>query len=143
MGLPTLADFLGSWLRQASNCASQDLAHRLAPKGVTVAEWEVLWTLYEAPTSPSVVATDLSIDRGAITRLADRLIKKGLLVRQPNKADRRAQILALTRKGSALAQELLALAEQGEAELKTRIKAKPYAAMVRLLGKFVDAHNHD
>jgi len=138
--LPTLGNHLGSRLRQASNWASQDLARRLAPKGVTVAEWEVLWTLYGEPTSPSAVATNLSVDRGGITRLANRLVKKGLVVRQPNKEDGRGHNLALTRKGSALALELLALVEEGEAELKTRIKAGPHATMLRLVNKFIAAH---
>jgi DNA-binding MarR family transcriptional regulator len=133
MALPTLIDFLGSRLRQASNQASQDLARRLAPKGVTVAEWEVLWTLYGDPQSPSIVASGLSIDRGAITRLADRLVKKGLLVRRPSKTDRRGQTLALTRKGSALALELLALVDHSNVELKKRLGAKQYADTARLV----------
>ena len=137
MDLPTLVDFLGYRLRKASHQASQDLARRLASKGVTVAEWEVLWTLYGEPQSPSFVAADLSIDRGAITRLADRLVKKGLLVRRPNKTDRRGQTLALTRKGSALALELLALADHGEVELKKRLGAKQYADTARLVEHFL------
>lgn len=139
MDLPILRDFLSSSLRQASNRASQVLARKLASKGITVSEWEVLWALYEEPSRPSDVATELSIDKGAITRLADRLIKKGLLVRRANKKDRRGQILELTAKGSGLAQELLPLTQQAEAELKSRLKAKGYEAMMRLLGQFKDA----
>jgi MarR family multiple antibiotic resistance transcriptional regulator len=101
----------------------------------------MLWTLYGDPLSPSAVATDLAVDRGGITRLANRLVKKGLLVRQPNKEDGRGHKLALTRKGSALALELLPLAQDGEAELKARIKAGPHAAMIRLLAKFMAAHD--
>jgi MarR family multiple antibiotic resistance transcriptional regulator len=137
--LPTLSNFLGSWLRLASNYASQDLSRRLASKRVTVAEWEVLWTLYGYPMSPSAVARDLSVDKGGITRLANRLVKKGLLVRRPNEEDGRGHKLTLTRKGSALALELLALVEEGEAELKTRITTGRHAALIRLLTRFMAA----
>ncbi|HEX4105363.1 MAG TPA: MarR family transcriptional regulator [Rhizomicrobium sp.] len=102
-----------------------------------MAEWEVLWALYGEPDSPSVVASYLSIDRGAITRLANRLVKKGLLVRRANGADRRGQTLTLTRKGAALALELLALANHREEELKKRLGARQYADTARLLEHFL------
>jgi DNA-binding MarR family transcriptional regulator len=112
-----LTDHLGFWLRAVSNHVSQAFAARLAGRGVTVAEWVVLRALYgRAARSPSRLAEEIGLTRGAITRLADRLIAKALVVRKASEVDGRAQTLALTAKGLALTPELAALADGNDAE---------------------------
>lgn len=140
MTLPTLDEYLRHWLKSASAHTSRDLARRLKPRGVTVAEWELLWTLYDEPDSPRAVATYLEIDKGAVSRLADRLAKKGFLARKAKKGDRKEArtILSLTPKGSALALELRALADEAETDLKRRLGSRTYMDLKRLLGAFVE-----
>jgi DNA-binding MarR family transcriptional regulator len=53
--------------------------------------------------------------RGAISKLADRLLGKGLVARSPDPVDRRAQTLALTPAGAALVPRLAALADENDA----------------------------
>ncbi len=48
---------------------------------------------------PSRLADEIGMTRGAITKLADRLIAKSLIVRKANRDDGRAQTLALTASG--------------------------------------------
>lgn len=108
---------LGFHLRAVSNHVSSAFAAKLADQGVTTAEWVVLRALYGGPpTAPSQVAARLGLTRGAITKLADRLIAKTLLVRAASSADKRAQTLALTPAGTALVPALAALADQNDAE---------------------------
>ena len=108
---------LGFRLRAVSNHVSQAFAGKLAGQGVTTAEWVVLRALYGAPpTPPSQLAARLGLTRGAITRLADRLIAKALLTRTASAEDKRAQTLALTLAGTALVPALAALADQNDAD---------------------------
>lgn len=98
---------LALWVRILANHMSQDLALRLAPRGITVAEWSVMHVLHEQKLiAPNLLADQMAMTRGAISKLADRLIKKGLVVRQLVKDDGRAQTLALTSRGETLVLEL-------------------------------------
>ncbi|PWC29687.1 MarR family winged helix-turn-helix transcriptional regulator [Teichococcus aestuarii] len=115
--LPELTDHLGYRIRQVSNHVSHAFARKLAARGVTVAEWALLRMLYgQPPLPPSQLATRMGMTRGAITRLADRLIGKGLLLRAPSAADGRAQTLGLTESATAFVPELAGLADRNEAE---------------------------
>ena len=49
---------------------------------VTVAEWVVLRELYNSGSAPSALADRLGMTRGAISKLADRLIAKEMIVRR-------------------------------------------------------------
>jgi DNA-binding MarR family transcriptional regulator len=114
--LSSLESHLGYWLRYVSNHVSHAFALKLAARGVTVAEWVVLRELYDADSAPSVLAERLGMTRGAISKLADRLIAKELIVRRANAGDRRFQSLALARGGRTITPKLAALADQNDAQ---------------------------
>ena len=111
-----LESHLGYWLRYVSNHVSHGFSLKLAARDVTVAEWVVLRELYDGETAPSALADRLGMTRGGISKLADRLIAKGLITRRANAGDRRFQTLALTRKGRTEAPKLAALADENDAE---------------------------
>ncbi len=112
-----LTDHLGYLLRVVSNHVSYAFARRLAAKNVTVAEWTFVRMLYdEKPVSPSALAKTMGLTRGAITKLADRLIAKGLVARKSDQKDRRAQTLRLTARGERIAPELAAMADENDAQ---------------------------
>lgn len=108
---------LGYWLRYVSNHVSHAFALKVEAKGATVAEWAVMRSLYGGgPTAPSEVAARIGLTRGAISKLADRLVAKGFAERTQSETDRRYQALALTKKGRALVPVLAALADRNDAE---------------------------
>ena len=80
--LSSLESHLGYWIRYVSNHVSHAFALKLAAVRVTVAEWVVLRELYEAESAPSALAERLGMTRGAISKLADRLIDKALIARR-------------------------------------------------------------
>src|SRR5690349_18140918 len=90
-----MTDHLGLWLRYVSNHVSLPFARRVEEKGVTVAEWVLLRSLYGRTSAPSRLAREIGMTRGAVTKLADRLIAKDLLARRADPDDGRAQTLAL------------------------------------------------
>ncbi|HQS10558.1 MAG: MarR family transcriptional regulator [Rhizobiales bacterium 24-66-13] len=135
--LPPVSDLtahLGFWLRLVSNHVSHAFAAKLAATEVTVAEWSLMRALYDkAPMPPSRIADDMGLTRGAITKLADRLIAKALIVRAASPDDGRAQTLALTERGTALVPALAALADRNDAEFFDALTPDERASLLRLL----------
>ncbi|WP_181832492.1 MarR family winged helix-turn-helix transcriptional regulator [Bosea caraganae] len=130
---------LGFWLRMVSNHVSHAFAGKLADKGVTVAEWSLMRALYgREPMSPSRVADEMGMTRGAITKLADRLIAKSLILREASADDGRAQTLALTGRGIELVPELAALADRNDAEFFECLTADERKILERLLKRMVE-----
>jgi DNA-binding MarR family transcriptional regulator len=130
---------LGFWLRTVSNHVSQAFAGKLAAKGVTVAEWVMMRSLYgKDPMPPSRLADEMGMTRGAITKLADRLIGKALIVRTANSEDGRAQTLALTTMGARAVPELAALADQNDAEFFGGLTDPDRETLERLLKQLVE-----
>jgi DNA-binding MarR family transcriptional regulator len=133
------ADHLGYWLRYVSNHVSHAFALKLEASGVTVAEWVLLRELYDAEAlPPSRIADRLGMTRGAITKLADRLIAKSLIAREADAEDGRAQTLGLTRRGEKLVPELAALADANDAEFFADLTREERAGLERLLKKIVE-----
>jgi len=139
--IPPLSTHLGYWLRFVSNHVSYAFARKLANKDVTVAEWVVLHELYGAKAvSPSRLAERLSLTRGAISKLADRLIQKALIAREDSADDLRAHTLTLTRAGAGLVPILAALADENDAEFFGDMTAKERTALERVLKSLVARH---
>lgn len=134
-----LTDHLGFWLRYISNHVSHAFAVKLAGKDVTAAEWVLLRALYgKDPMPPSRLASDLGMTRGAITKLADRLIGKSLVVRKANRDDGRAQTLDLTPRGRKLVPELAAVADQNDAEFFDHLTSDERDTLQRILTRTVE-----
>ena len=108
---------VGFWLRYVSNHVSQAFAAKVAEHGVTVAEWVMLRELFDKDdVAPSIVAERMGMTRGAISKLADRLADKKLIVKRGDRDDRRFQSLTLTKEGRALVPVLATLADRNDAE---------------------------
>ena len=129
-----LDSHLGYWLRLVSNDVSQAFARKLEGRDVTVAEWVALRELHDAGSmAPSRLAERLGMTRGAITKLADRLIARTLARRAADPGDGRAQTLALTAEGRKLVPALAALADRNDAECFEQMTAQDRRTLTRLL----------
>jgi DNA-binding MarR family transcriptional regulator len=134
-----LTAHLGYWLRQVSNHVSQAFARKVEAHGVTVAEWVLMRQLLEEEAlAPSRLAERMGMTRGAVSKLADRLIAKSLLTRAANPEDGRAQTLALTPAGRALVPKLAAMADANDAEFFSHLKSKDRAVLFRILREIVE-----
>lgn len=134
-----LTAHLGYWLRYVSNHVSQSFARKVEGHGVTVAEWVLIRQLLDVEAlAPSRLAERMGMTRGAITKLADRLIAKSLLARAANPEDGRAQTLSLTPAGRALVPELAALADANDAEFFAHLAPEERAALLGILRGIVE-----
>lgn len=131
----------GFWLRFVSNHVSHSFARKLANTGVTVAEWVILRELFDAgETAPSRLATSSGLTRGAVSKLIDRLLKKGLVSRAEATNDRRFQDVNLTAAGRALVPKLATLADRNDEEFFSHLSAKERESLVATLKKLVAAN---
>jgi len=136
-----LESHLGYWLRFVSNHVSHAFARKVEAHGVTVAEWVVLRELYDRDgLAPSILAERIGMTRGAITKIADRLIAKDLVIRQAVEADRRFQTLALTAAGRRLVPALARLADTNDAEFFAHLSNAERAALTAAMKAIVKLH---
>jgi DNA-binding MarR family transcriptional regulator len=136
-----IADHLGYWLRVVSNQVSTAFARKLAGEEVTVAEWVVLRILFESNgVAPNKLATILGMTRGAISKLADRLIAKRLIERTESRDDGRMHSLALTSKGKRLVPRLAALADENDRYFFDALDANERSLLRAVLEKLVGRH---
>ncbi len=123
-------DSVGYLMKRVGMSIVQQADKRLAAHGLTSAQWGPLMRLRTAGGGSTVaeLARWLQIDAGAMTRLLDRLEKKGLCKRVRSTADRRVVRVVLTPEGEAAIAEVpavlaevmnLHLAGFTEAEWKT------------------------
>lgn len=132
---------LGYWLRRVSNQVSHSFAAKVAAEGVTVAEWVALRELLSAePVAPGVLASRLGMTRGAVSKLADRLVAKGLASREGDPGDGRRQVLALTVPGRALVPRLATLADANDTEFFGHLAASERESLERTMRELVRRH---
>ena len=134
-----LTSHLGYWLRHVSNHVSQAFARKVEQEGVTVAEWVILRELFDqAEVAPARLAERLGLTRGAISKLADRLLSKGLILRREHEADARAHLLALSDAGRDLVPRLSALADRNDAEFFDHLTQDERETLERVLRAIVE-----
>ncbi|MBO9547373.1 MarR family transcriptional regulator [Caulobacter sp.] len=132
-------EHLEYWLRTAANHASFVLGRRLRAEGVTTAEWSLLRELHDVEDiMPNRLAKRLALTDSAVARLADRLVAKGLVIRDVNAQDVRQHRLYLTPEGRALVPVLAAHAEANEAKLFNHLSPDERQVMQRVLRAVVE-----
>lgn len=124
-----------------SNAVSQAFAREAEAEGVTVAEWALLRSLYQCdPTSPSDLARKMGLSKGAISKLADRLIAKRLIERAENPHDRRGHSLSLSQAGAQKVPILAALADKNDASFFAILSGVENRQLQKLLKTLIDGH---
>jgi DNA-binding MarR family transcriptional regulator len=87
-------------MRQVVDLMSRTLDTRMSAFGLTDAQWRPLLALsYGGDCKATQIARLIGCDNGASTRMIDRLVDKGMVVRVRNDHDRRAVQVELTPDG--------------------------------------------
>ncbi len=135
-----LKSHLGFWLRFVSNHVSGAFAAKLAARKISVPEWAALRELYGMDLAPSLLAERLSLTRGAVTKMTDRLVRRKLVRRHADERDGRAQRLTLTAAGRSLVPELSVLADINDAAFFDFLSDQDRHALDRILKAIVRHH---
>ncbi len=104
---PSIHKSVGYWAGLLARTMEAEFNRRLEPHGLSRMSYAVLGAIvFDGCTKPSEVADFLRVDRGAVTRLMDKLAQQGLIERSTGTLDRRSVSITVTPKGVALAKEL-------------------------------------
>ena len=111
----------------------------LAPLDITAAQFAVLKSIaLEETGSASGLCKDMSYDPGAMTRMLDRLERRGLVRRVAHPNDRRASKLELTAEGKAVYPKLRASAMNVLNRLLSGFTQKEARQLERLLQRMLE-----
>lgn len=137
-----LKSHIGYHLRVVSNAVSHSFARKLAASGVTVAEWVILREMYsgDEKTSPGIVAELTGLTRGAVSKLIDRLLGKGLVTRTESDGDRRYQDIELTPKAIRLVPALARIADENDRSFFSILSQSERKTLVVTLTKLARLH---
>jgi DNA-binding MarR family transcriptional regulator len=129
---------LGYFLSTARNVLAGRMDRAVAPLGLTSSQIGVILLLwFERARTPNEMSRVLSYDTGSMTRMLDRLEKKGFLVRQRSQSDRRVVELALTAQGRDAAQQLPDLIATVMTEQLRGFAPEEVTTLVHLLRRFI------
>lgn len=136
-----LESHLGFWLRFVSNHVSGRFARLMEENGVSVSEWVALRQLYDAGEASAAQLMDaLGMTKGAVSKIITRLEQKGLAQREGSAADGRAQVIMLTRSGSALVPKLAALADQNDELFFSALNGQQRRMLMQMMQQLVRVH---
>jgi DNA-binding MarR family transcriptional regulator len=129
----------GYWLRQVYLAISEALQIRLDPFDVTVAQWPVLSSLYSGHSqTPAELAEHIGVNRGAITRLLDRLEKKELVERESSAHDGRSFQVRLTERGRSIVPQLAALSREVNGQFLSGLSSSQVSQLEGTLRSMLD-----
>ena len=111
------------------------LDRRLRFLGMSQAAWMTIAMVAKAgsPMSQAELANAVGVEAATMVPMLDRLVRDGLVVRQPSETDRRIKQVALTDAGQALYQKVRAEADAFRAELLAGVDAAALQQATALL----------
>jgi MarR family transcriptional regulator for hemolysin len=122
-------------LHNTSRAWRQALDRRLKYLGVSQASWMTISAAAKArmPLSQSELADRLAVEGATIVAMVDRLVKAGLVIREPSASDRRVKRVVLTEAGNLLYDKVREEAAAFRKALLTDIDPKKLLAATELL----------
>lgn len=135
-----LEEFLPYQLSYLTNLVSQDLANLYTDKfGIVHTEWRVMAVLgISSGISAARVAEKTAMDKVAVSRAINSMIKNNLVIRKFADDDKRRSELALSSEGQAMYRKIVPLVQNYEKELLAQLdeqeKASLYAILAKLTG---------
>src|SRR5271170_6742411 len=122
-------------LHNTSRAWRQALDRRLKYLGLSQASWMTIAVAAKArePLSQSELADRLAVEGATMVAMVDRLVKAGLVNREPSTTDRRVKRVVLTAAGLAIYEKVKAEASALRRELLANTEPKKLLAATELL----------
>jgi MarR family transcriptional regulator for hemolysin len=122
-------------LHNTSRAWRQALDRRLKYLGVSQASWMTIAVAAKSPTplSQSELADRLGVEGATMVAMVDRLVKAGLVFREPSTTDRRVKRVVLTEAGNLLYEKVRTEAAAFRKELLARMEPKNLLVATELL----------
>ena len=127
-----LLSHLGEVLRERTSKA-------LTEFGLSPREYGVLWRLADdGPLSQGELGRLHRIDRTTVVAIIDGLEERELVVREPDRLDRRRRLLVLTSRGRAILVQAGAVVDRTADDLQSALSVTQRRQLHRLLTKVLD-----
>ncbi|MDE1923051.1 MAG: MarR family transcriptional regulator [Gammaproteobacteria bacterium] len=122
-------------LHSTARAWRQGLDRRLKHLGISQAGWMTIAVAAKAkaPLSQSELADTLGVEGATMVAMIDRLVKAGLVIREPSTSDRRVNHIALTEAGNRLYAVLRAEADAFRRTLLADVDPRQIEAATALL----------
>ena len=102
--------------------------------GLSVAEWRVMAHLSQTDSvSVREIHLQADLEKSKASRAAARLESAGLIVKRPDRSDKRLVALSLSSEGRAMMDEVIPLARDYEASLLGALSPEDQAALDRIV----------
>ncbi|WP_166997358.1 MarR family winged helix-turn-helix transcriptional regulator [Paramicrobacterium fandaimingii] len=129
-------------LQKAAAFLDSELSMRLTERvGMSSSEFQALWYLansIDRSLTMSEAAARLSMSPSGMTRLADRLVRRGWVARRADAANRRIAIIALTDDGVAATRQGYHVAREARRELvDARLTEEEVSTLGEIAGKLL------
>lgn len=109
-------------LKQTEALVRDRLQPSLEEVGLTLEHWRIMAVLHDQPgLGMTTVASAAVVPNATLTRLVDRLVERGMVVRRVDPDDKRRVVAALSPMGTRLAARLRAEEDVLAAELSVRL----------------------
>lgn len=128
------------WISRLASVMQDRFNKELETLDVTWPQWMVMNVLtHELANTPAHIAEQIGIDRSAVTRLVDRLEKKGLVHREHDGLDRRSVKVHITEPGKMMVQHLDDAAEKHQEIFLQELHATEYRVLKGNIQKLLRA----
>ncbi len=132
------------WVSRLASVMQDRFNKELETLDVTWPQWMVMNVLtHQLANTPAQIAEQIGVDRSAVTRLVDRLEKKGLLHREHDGLDRRSVKVLITRAGELMVGHLDEAAERHQQRFLQELHNTEHRALKGNLQKLLKAGGID
>jgi DNA-binding MarR family transcriptional regulator len=129
---------LGYLVNRAARSLAHELAEELRPAGVAIGQWAVLMFLWARDgMSQAELSRVVAIEPPTMVRTIDRMVRDGLVTRDPDPDDGRVTRIRLTERGRSLRDELVPKAAALNARNLGRMTEREGRTLRRLLNKLL------
>jgi DNA-binding MarR family transcriptional regulator len=134
-----IEDNLGYLINRSARLIAQMFSRRLQRHGVALAQWAILLFLYsEDGQTQRQLSRVVAIEPPTVARTIDRMVRDGLVRREPHPYDGRATRIRLTPRALALREELAAESMAGNAFAARVLSAEELQTLKTLLRRVID-----
>lgn len=132
-------DNLGYLVNRTARLMAQMFSRRLQRHGVALAQWAILLLLYAKDgQTQRELSRVVAIEPPTVARTIDRMVRDGLVHREPHPQDGRATCIRLTPRALALREELATESIAGNAFAARVLSAEELETLKTLLGRVID-----
>ncbi len=132
-----LKTHIGYWLNRLRSLVHHSFEDRLSRYQITIPAWCVLVSVYDGSgTSVNQLAKYIEVDKAAISRIVEKLVKSGLLMHESG-SDKRSGRISITDKGKNLIPLLLKKAEENEKQFFKLLNDEEQELLRSIIGKII------